>query len=374
MFFSKIIGQDSVKQKLLLEIKEKRIAHAQLFCGPEGCGKLALAIAYAQYILCEHPAETDVCGECASCKQIAKLAHPDLHFVFPVVKKSSSSSATTSDDFLKEWREAVLRNPYLNLEEWMKAMGEEKTPVIYTAESESITRKLSLKSYEGGYKVMIIWLPEKMQTECSNKLLKLLEEPPSQTVFLLVSEHPEQMLSTITSRTQRIDIPALSPNDIQEALISKFGMDEDVARGIAMTSNGSYQRALQEMSTDDNRKLYFDMFILIMRMSYARRIKEMKQWSETLASFGREKQKNFLEYAQYMLRESFMNNFHAKQLNTMNSEESNFAVRFSPFINEKNIFGLLQELSEAQIHIGQNVNSKIVFFDFALKMTVLLKQ
>ena len=370
MFFSNIIGQDSVKQKLLQEIKENRIAHAQLFCGPEGCGKLALALAYAQYLLCEHPTDGDACGQCPSCKQAAKLEHPDLHFVFPVVKKSTT---TVSDDFVKDWREAVLANPYMNLEEWMNAMGDERQPSIYTAESESITRKLSLKSFEGVYKIMIIWLPEKMQTECANKLLKILEEPPAKTLFLLVSEHPDQMLPTITSRTQRVDIPALSPDDIQKVLMQNFGMEEDVARGIALSSGGSYQRARQEMSTNDDRKFYFDMFVLIMRLSYMRKAKEMKQWSEAMASKGKEKQKNFLEYAQHMLRESFINNFHKKELNTMNNEESNFAIKFSPFINERNIIGLMHELSEAQIHIMQNVNPKIVFFDFALKMTVLIK-
>ena len=374
MFFREVIGQEEVKKKFLLEVKENRIPHAQLICGPEGIGKLPLAIAYARYLLCTNPTEEDACGICPSCVKLNKLAHPDLHFVFPIVKKKSGKDVVC-DDYIKEWRNFVLSNPYFNQNHWLKEIGSENAQaIIYAKESDEIVRKLSLKSSEGGYKVMIIWLPEKMNAVCANKLLKMLEEPPAKTIFLLVSENPDLMLSTILSRAQRVNVRKIEEESIAEALKRSYGLTENDAQTIAHISNGSFIRAMETIHLNEETKLFFELFVSLMRLSYQRKIREMKVWSEQLAAMGRERQKNFLEYAQRMIRENFIFNFHSNELTYMNIDELNFATRFSPFVNERNAMGIMEELSMAQQHIEQNVNAKMIFFDFSLKMIVLLKQ
>ena len=374
MFFKDVIGQEEAKQQLIKEVKEGRIAHAKLICGREGTGKLPLAIAYARYIFCEHPNENDACGTCPNCIKINKLAHPDLHFVFPVIKKKNVKEVV-SDDFITEWRELLNDTPYFNLGIWLKEMGaENQQALIYVKESDEILRKLSLKSSQGGYKIVIIWLPEKMNMECSNKFLKLLEEPPAQTIFLLVSEEPDLLLTTIQRRAQRFKLNNIEEKDITNVLISKFGLNESDAINIAHLSEGNYLKALETIHLSEENKLFFDLFVSLMRLSYQRKIREMKQWSETLASMGRERQKNFLTYCQRMIRENFIYNFRDKDLVYLNNDEYNFSNKFAPFVNEKNVMGIMDELSEAQHHIEHNVNAKMVFFDFSLKMIVLLVQ
>lgn len=373
MYFKDIIGQEEAKQKFILEVKEGRIPHAQLLCGPEGTGKLPLAIAYARYLCCTDKGETDACGHCPSCIKFDKLVHPDLHFVFPVVKKKGSKEVV-SDDYIAEWRKLVLSTPYFSLNHWLAEMeAENQQAQIYTKESDEILRKLSLKSSEGGYKAVIIWLPEKMNQECSNKLLKLLEEPPAMTVFLLVSRNPEMILPTILSRTQRFHIRRIREEDIREMLIHRYGLQEQDAQNIAHTAGGSFLKALETIHLSEDNKLFFELFVNLMRLSYQRKVREMKLWSEQVAAMGREKQKSFLEYCQRMIRENFIYNFRNRNLIYMNSNEINFSSRFAPFVNEQNIHGIMDELSEAQMHIEQNVNPKMVFFDFSLKMIVLLK-
>ena len=373
MFFKDVIGQEEAKQRLIREAKEGKIAHARLFCGPEGIGKLPLAIAYARYLSCNNPGEKDACGICPSCIKFNKLAHPDLHFVFPVIKKKSKD--TVSDDFITEWRELLSQTPYFNLNIWLEEMGAENQQAqIYVKESDEIIRKLSLKSSQGGYKIMIIWLPEKMNIECSNKLLKLLEEPPSQTIFLLVSEEPDMLLTTIQSRTQRFALYGIEEKYITERLQSQYGLQERDAISIGHRSEGNFLKALESIHLNEENKLFFDLFVSLMRLSYQRKIREMKQWSETLAAMGRERQKHFLSYCQRVVRENFMFNFQDPSLIFMNEEEQNFSKRFAPYINEKNVMGIMDELSEAQRHIEQNVNARMVFFDFSLKMIVLLVQ
>ena len=373
MFFKDVIGQEEAKQRLIREAKEGKIAHARLFCGPEGIGKLPLAIAYARYLSCNNPGEKDACGICPSCVKFNKLAHPDLHFVFPVIKKKSKD--TVSDDFIAEWRELLSQTPYFNLNIWLEEMGAENQQAqIYVKESDEIIRKLSLKSSQGGYKIMIIWLPEKMNVECSNKLLKLLEEPPSQTIFLLVSEEPDMLLTTIQSRTQRFALYGIEEKYITERLQSQYGLQERDAISIGHRSEGNFLKALESIHLNEENKLFFDLFVSLMRLSYQRKIREMKQWSETLAAMGRERQKHFLSYCQRLVRENFMFNFQDPSLIFMNEEEQNFSKRFAPYINEKNVMGIMDELSEAQRHIEQNVNARMVFFDFSLKMIVLLVQ
>lgn len=373
MFFKDIIGQDTAKQRLIQEIQEGKVPHARLFCGKTGVGKLPLAIAYAQYLSCENPNTTDACGICPNCIKYSKLAHPDLHFVFPVIKRKNKD--TISDDFLPEWRDMLLDTPYFDFNTWLEKMGAENQQAqIFVKESDEMIRKLSFKSSQGGYKIMIIWLPEKMNNECSNKLLKLLEEPPAKTVFLLVTEEPEMLLTTIQSRVQRFHIPSIESSHIVKALCNNYGIDEKTAQSIAHRSEGNWMKVLETIHLNEEHELFFELFVSLMRLAYQRKIREMKQWSENLATMGRERQKNFLAYAQRMVRENFVNNFNLSSIVFMNEEEEKFSSRFSPFINERNVIGIMDELNEAERHIGQNVNARMVFFDFALKMIVLLVQ
>ena len=373
MFFKDIIGQDTVKQRLIQEIQEGKIPHARLFYGKKGVGKLPLAIAYARYLSCENPNTTDACGICPNCIKYNKLAHPDLHFVFPVIKRKNKD--TVSDDFLPEWRDMLLDTPYFDFNTWLENMGAENQQAqIFVKESDEMIRKLSFKSSQGGYKIMIIWLPEKMNNECCNKLLKLLEEPPAKTVFLLVTEEPDMLLTTIQSRVQRFHIPGIEPLQIVKVLYNDYGIEEKTAQNIAHRSEGNWIKVLETIHLNEEYELFFELFVSLMRLAYQRKIREMKLWSENLATMGRERQKNFLAYVQRMVRENFINNFNMPSIVFMNEEEEKFSSRFSPFINERNVMGIMDELNEAEKHISQNVNARMVFFDFALKMIVLLVQ
>lgn len=370
MFLKDIIGQETIKSQLVNEIRSGRIPHAQLFYGPQGCGKLPLAIAYARYLLCSNPKNDDACGECQSCRMINKLAHPDLHFVFPVIKQK------TSGDYIEKWRKCVLDDPYFSFDDWLNNLDAKNAqPMIYVKESEELIKTLNLKSFEGGYKVAIIWLPERMNEETSNKLLKLIEEPPMQTAIIMVSEEPNRILPTILSRTQSLYIRKISEEAIVATLTNKYNLSPDKATGIAHLSDGSLSAAIQlfKGESDTENQLFFNQFVVLMRLSYQRKIREMKQWSEQMAAMGRERQKNFLEYCQRMVRENFIYNLNQNELNYMNEDEVNFSKRFCPFINEMNVQSIYSEIGLAIKDIQRNVNSKIVFFDFSLKMIVLLK-
>ncbi len=370
--FKDVIGQEALKEKLRREVDEGHIPHAQLFCGPSGVGKLALALAYARYLCCTNRSDGEACGHCQSCKQWDQLMHPDVHFMFPIVS-SEKKKKTICADYLTEWRELLINSPYFSYSQWLEAIDAENSQaLIYGKESDEITKTLSLKPVQGDFKITIIWLPEKMNDTCANKMLKLLEEPPERTIFLLCSEEPERMLPTILSRAQRINLPRLTEIEIAKALQNKYGIEPRDSENLAHLANGSFVKALDQIHLNEDNDRYLELFISLMRLAYARRIREMKAWSEEVASLGREKQKELLTYCQRMIRESFMANFHQKQMSYMNLEEQNFTSRFAPFVNEGNAMGIMQELSEAQIHIEQNVNAKMVFFDLALKMIVLL--
>ncbi|MBQ8736593.1 MAG: DNA polymerase III subunit delta, partial [Bacteroidaceae bacterium] len=376
MTFIDIIGQKDVKARLMEGCRNGKVPHALMLCGPEGCGAMPIAIGYARNLLCKQKTEDgEACGHCNACIMADKLQHPDLHFVFPIYKKHGSSKPTYCDDFIKEWRELNINTPYFGMAEWMEASGAENQQlIIYGDESDAVSRKLSLKASQGGYKVVIMWLPEKMNEACANKLLKLLEEPPAQTVFILVCERPDLVLQTIRSRTQMIDVPSLDLADMEAALVERMGILPAEAKRIARSTNGNMAAALRYISDDSESARFFNLFVSLMRLSYMRKVKEMKQWSEEVASLGRERQKNFLDYCQKMVRENFIYNFNKHDdLNYMNEREAEFAVKFAPFINENNVIGLMEELSLAQRDIAQNANAKIVFFDFALKMIVLIK-
>ena len=376
MKFSEVIGQEEVRERLLQMVHKDRLPHAMMLCGPQGVGKKALAISFACYLLKQKP-ENPENPDSPETPMLQNLQHPDLHFTYPTIKLPSMGSdhKPVSEDFSREWHELIMQGPYFTMDEWMTAMGGENQQAIITAgESDSLVRKLSLKSSQGGYKVSIIWLPERMNIECANKLLKLIEEPPQQTIFIMVCEEPDKLLDTIRSRVQRIDVKKLPADTICEALQQHRSVSEEAARRISRLADGSWLKALQELQTGTENEQFLDLFISLMRLAYQRRVKDLRRWSETMAGFGREKQKRFLTYFLHMLRENFMYNFHQQDLCYMTQEEENFARNFARFVNEANILPISELTSRALRDIGQNANAKIVFFDFALKMIVLLIQ
>ena len=384
MLFRDIIGQEATKHQLRQAVREGRIPHAQLFAGISGIGKLQLALAYAQYLNCPHRTETDSCGTCPTCLQFEHLQHPDLHFVFPIVK---TDAADTCDGFLDAWREIILTNGYFDLDDWHKALGvETKQLMIYEKESGEILRKLSLKPYGDGYKVMIIWQPEKMNASSANKLLKILEEPSPKTIFLLVSEHPEELLSTILSRVQTIQIPRLETATIVEALLCK-GIDATQAADIARIANGSYLAALKKADASEENQQELRDFIALFRDAYTvgvlkdpqkkfESLKRLRQWSLDMADskVGREKQKHFLQYAQQQVRENYIRNMGQPELNYQMEDERDFSVKFAPFIHDGNVEAIMNQLDLAERQIEQNGNAKMIFFDLCLQMIVLIKK
>ena len=382
-----------MKTRLKQMVGEGRLPHALLFCGPAGSGKMALALAFASYLLTE-TASNETARHNAEA-MLAKWQHPDLHFTFPVIRPTGTSSdhKMVSDDFSKEWHEMLAQGPYFSMDQWLDQMhAANQQAIIYASESDDIIRKLSLKSSQGGYKVCIIWLPERMNGECANKLLKIIEEPPLQTVFLLVCEEPEKLLETILSRTQRLDIKKIETaaveralverralddavaHRIEEALTERRGIDGDMAHRLARVANGSWTKALESLNADSENRLFLDMFIMLMRLAYQRNVKELKRWSETMAGYGREKQKRMMVYFLRLVRENFMYNFQNPELVYMTQEEENFAKNFARFINEANVIGISELIQRAIRDIGQNANPKIVFFDMSLNIIVLLLQ
>ena len=371
--FEQVIGQQEAQARLLQMEEEQRLPHALMLCGPMGAGKMALAMGFARHLLIASNQQSSANAEA----MLAKWEHPDLHFTYPTIKLPSMSAdhKPVSDDFAKEWHELIMAGPYFTMNEWLEQMGGENQQAIITAgESDALIRKLSLKSSQGGYKVSLIWLPERMNIECANKILKLLEEPPQQTIFLLVCEEPEKLLETIRSRVQRVDIKRLTEEDIQEGLTSKRGLTEENARRVARMANGSWIKALELLSIDSENEFFLDMFQTLMRLAYQRKVKDLKTWSERMAGMGREKQKRFLEYFLRLVRENFVYNFQTPELCYMSQREEDFAKNFARFINEANIIPISDLANLAIRDIGQNANGKIVFFDFALQMIVLLIQ
>ena len=383
MLFREIIGQERVKAQLRKSVQEGLVPHAQLFAGPEGVGKLQLAVAYAQYLACPNRTAEDACGTCPTCLQYQKLQHPDLHFAFPIVK---TDAGDVCNDFVEPFRELLLTQGYFNLDDWYTALGvETKQGMIYEKESSEILRKLSLKAFGNGYKVMIIWQPEKMNTTCANKLLKLLEEPPEMTLFLLVSEHPELLLSTILSRVQQIRIPALSEEEIIAGLTAK-GLGNGAA-DLAHIAAGSFLTARKLADESSVNSKYLDDFIQLMRDAYtigkirdpqkkSDSLQAIRKWSLDMADpkVGRERQKAFLQYAQRQVRENYIFNLQQPEMNYQTADERAFSQKFAPFINDGNVQQIMDELSRAEQQIGQNGNAKIIFFDLCLQFIVLLKR
>ncbi|MDL2231160.1 DNA polymerase III subunit delta [Porphyromonadaceae bacterium OttesenSCG-928-L07] len=367
MQFKDVIGQEEVKQQLLSSLKTGRVSHAQLFAGNTGYGSFALALAFAQYVLCTGAKGDDSCGECPSCRHVSKLIHADLHFVFPVVRKTKTP---VSDEYMKEWRSLIGKTPYFSMEEWYSEMGvEENTQAaIYTDESAAILKKMNLKSFESDYKIMLIWLPEKMNVECSNKLLKIIEEPFEKTLFLLVSERPEQIIGTILSRTQRINIYPLKQEQLKRHLISDQGVDEGKAEEFAHISGGSWYKAMRLLNESEEQIYNQEKFVSLMRLCWNRKMVPVNEWVSDLVAQGRERQKNFLVHSMRMVRENFMKNFGHEKLNYMTEREKGFSQNFSPYVHEGNVIPLSEEFEKAYYDISRNGNGKIIFTDLCIKV------
>jgi len=381
MQFKDIIGQEEIIESLRQTVQKNRISHAQLFAGEEGVGKLALALAYAQYISCTNRSETDSCGECPSCKKYQKQIHPDLHYVFPVVK-SSSNSKPTSDSYIKEWREMLADNYSFAFNEWVNKIGKENAQAaIFVHESKEIIHKLSLKTFESEYKIMIIWHPDKMNTVTANKLLKMIEEPPPKTIFLMLTDAPEQVLGTIFSRSQLIKIPKIERKHLAEHLTQKMGIEEQKAQGIARVANGNYLKALEQLQASEQNQLNFSHFSNLMRLCYVApkdnsKIVDLIRWADEISRLGREKQKYFLQYALRLFRENLAMNVageYSDELSYLANEELSFSQKFSPFIHPQNITKIYTEFNKAYSDITRNGAAKIVFLDLALQLVKLIR-
>ncbi|WP_256011033.1 DNA polymerase III subunit [Desertivirga xinjiangensis] len=368
MQFSEIVGQQQVKQHLIQTVRENRISHAQLFLGPEGSGSLALALAYAQFISCRNPAAEDSCDVCDSCRKYKKLIHPDLHFSYPFFAKNREDTALS---FIEEWRKAFLKNPYLSLDEWRNQLdAENKQANINIAECHQIISKLSLKAFEGEYKVLIMWLPEYLDKE-GNTLLKLIEEPPQKTLFLLVAQNQDQILNTILSRTQLVKIHRLSDEDVAEYLVNKHHMNEEQAMRVAYLSEGNIQRAIALSEEDGNNN--FGLFSDWLRMCFTNRGLITIEFSDNASKMGRENQKNFLRYGMKLMREVLMVLSGAADLVHLPANEKEFVVNFSKTVNPAKAEAIINELEKAHYHIERNANPKILFLDVSLQFIKILK-
>ena len=374
MSFSGVIGQKEIINKLVRSVKEERVSHAQIFAGPEGCGKLALAIAFAQFVSCENRQDNDSCGKCPSCLKYSKLAHPDLHFVFPVINKGSGE--TVCDNYISEWREFVNKSAYFNLNSWLNHIGvKNQQGLIYASEAGEIIKKLSLKTYESEFKIMIIWMPERMHPSTANKLLKLIEEPPDKTLFLLVSEEPDLILPTIISRCQFVRIPAINRDSLIDHIKDFHNIDEKRAEMIAHLSQGNYLRAVEFIEENESRKVNLSSFIGLMRLAYKKDIPALAEWSDEIAARGREIQKGFLSFSLSQLRENYISNIldENDKLVFLEGDEAEFARKFKYYINNNNIAALSREFTSAYSHIASNGNAKIIFLDLALKVASLIR-
>lgn len=371
MRFADIIGQQALKHHLAESIDRGRISHAQLFTGAAGTGALPLAIAYAQYLNCPNRKDGDSCGICPSCQQIAQLAHPDVHFVFPVNKQGKKlGEAVLSSDFMPLWREMIAdTNGYFTRQMWYDRLDLGKTlqGMISAKEADEIIRRLSFKSFESEYKVMIVWLPEMMNEEAANKILKILEEPWEKTIFLLVSERPDRLLQTILSRTQEVAIPRLTVED----LMPLSEGDEQQRRNIARLAAGDVieMRRLAGGEEDAVRRESFDLFCRLMRLSYNDKHLELIDWADEVAQLSREQQRSMLLHAARLLRESYMLHAGLGSISYLWGEEAKFCNNFAPFIGNQNIEFLIGEIETAMRQISQNGNARIVFTHFALAVS-----
>ncbi len=378
MQFKEVLGLDHIKNHLTVTADAGRVPHAQLFVGPEGSGTLAMAIAYAQYLLCgntggENEGQNEVCN--AKC---SSLTHPDLHFAFPVSNSDKVKSHAVSDHYLEEWRRFVKEQPYGNLFDWYRLLGiEKKQGQIGVDEAQDIVKKLALKSYEGGYKILILWMAEKMNGAASNKLLKLIEEPPAKTVLLLVAEDESQLITTITSRCQLLHFPPVPEAVIAQALAKK-GLSEQESNALAHEANGNYNKALDLMNKDSEDLVFEKWFVQWVRSAFKAKgnkaaIQDLLMWSDEVAKNGREVQKKFLRYCIAIVRQALLLNYSVEELVFTKIHVDGFDLRkFAPFVHENNVMDMVQELETAIFHVERNGNAKIIFTDLSIKLTRLL--
>ena len=374
MLFNQIIGQEHIKNHLQTSAKNGRIPHAQLFVGKEGSGTLPVAIAYAQFLL-SHFSDNPSASEL----KVAKLQHPDLHFAFPVTTNDSIKKHPVSNLFLNEWRDFVSKQPYGGLFNWLQSIGvENKQGMIGVDEALDVVKKLQLKSYEGGFKVMIIWMAEKMNIAAANKLLKLIEEPPEKTIFLLITENEDQIISTIRSRCQALHFPVLSEQDIANGLIIKEKCSESDALKIATQAEGNYNKAVHLLHQDSNDLIFEQWFIAWIRTAFKAKgnaavIQELVVWSETIAKTGRENQKQFLDYCLQFFRQALLLNYKSPELVFLETQTPKFNLQnFAPFVHSENILAIEKALNDALYHIERNGNPKIILLDLSMKLTRFL--
>lgn len=375
MRFEDVIGHRSAKERLVRMVQEDRLPHSLLISAPAGSGEMMLARALAQYIHCtgRTPEQTDNCGRCPSCLLHQSLHHSDLHFIFPVLKKKSQTD-TLSDDWLTDWHDFLREDPWMDFRQWQASLGNPNgQPKIYVHDAEALRRKMNLSARNSDVNIALIWLPEKMQPETANKLLKLIEEPESGSMFILVSNSPAEILPTIYSRCQRIELRRLSDSETATAIAGGRSPDaDDVAA--AHLAEGNVIAARDQASNSKDSALFLNLFMALMRQAYARKIGELKKWSEQAADLGRETSCRFLDYCQRMIRENFIFNLKISSLNYMTEPEQQFSQRFCLFINERNVEDMIAEFNEAKIDVQGNGNAKIIFFDLAIKMILLLKK
>jgi DNA polymerase-3 subunit delta' len=383
LLFKEITGQDEVKRRLIQTVRENRISHAQLFFGPEGSRKLAMALAYAQFINCRNPifepesqGGGDSCGTCPSCIKYSRLIHPDLHFIFPVAKTKEVDKDPVSKDFLKIWREALLGNNYrLNLNDWYQVAGfEKKQGIINADDCSEILRTLSYKSYESEFKVMIIWMADRLYHAAAPKILKILEEPPDKSLFILISENPEKIINTILSRTQTLRFPRLGDDDLLAELTAPaIACSREDALRIIPLADGNLTRAVKILQQDEDEIFNLEKFVLWMRLCYKNELKNTLEFVTEIAKLGREKQKNFLSYTQRIIRNALLMSYKNPDLARLNKEEQDFMIKFGRFINHTNILLFNEELEKAQMHIERNANPGILFMDLSMTFTIILK-
>ena len=379
MQFSEILGQEHIKSHLTKSANLGRIPHAQLFVGPEGSGTLAMAIAYAQYIICSNQNAENLGSNEACNLKFNKISHPDLHFIYPTVSTEEVKTKPKSIDFITEWRQFLTENLYGSLFDWYQTLGvKNKQGEIRVDDAQEILKSLALKSYEGGYKVMIIWMADKLNTAASNKLLKLLEEPTDKTVFILISENEEDIIQTIRSRCQVLHFNGLPEKTISEALVSRENIDSKTAVKIAHQAQGNYNKALQLLQPDSESVFFEKWFVDWVRAAFrakgnAAAIQDLIQWSEQIAALGRETQKKFLHFCIDMFRQALLFNYQTPSLVYIEPQVENFKLEnFAPFVNGNNINDIFQELSDAMYHIERNGNAKIILTDLSIKLTRLI--
>jgi DNA polymerase-3 subunit delta' len=370
VYFKDIIGQHEAKAKLLSMFADNRIPHALMLTGPDGSGNLLAAFAFIQYVFCTQKKDTDSCGTCPSCLKISKLSHPDLHIVFPIAK---SSDVKTSNDLLIEFRESFLENPYITIHDWFNNLSaENKQPLIPTDEAGSILKKLSYTSYEGGYKVMLIWQPETMNAEAANKLLKILEEPPEQTLFILVCNQPDKLLTTILSRVQQLLFLKINPEDISSGLINQFGCQEKQAKEAAFMCDGNYREAQLLLLQHEEEHGFLQLFRNFMMIALNFDAIKAVAWIDENARVGRERQKQFLQYGLEIFRDCLMHNFGSADLVRLSGEEKTFVTKFSKFIHHRNYEKITTEFNSSFYYIERNANPKILFMDLIMKINELI--